>query len=67
MSPTRIVEVLVDGWDLAQATGQPADFPDDIAERALGRSRQRLTSRLQGPAPFAAEVPVPGARPPWTA
>jgi uncharacterized protein (TIGR03086 family) len=56
----RIVEVLAHGWDLARATGQPADFPDDIAERALARTRQQLTSRPGGPAaPFAAEVPVP--------
>lgn len=56
----RIVEVLVHGWDLARATGQPADFPDDAAERALARSTQQLTERPQGPgAPFAAEVPVP--------
>jgi uncharacterized protein (TIGR03086 family) len=60
MAHVRIVEVLVHGWDLARATGQPARFPDDVAERALARSRQRLTARPQGPgAPFAAEVPVP--------
>jgi uncharacterized protein (TIGR03086 family) len=56
----RIVEVLTHGWDLAQATGKPADFPDDVAERTLAISRQRLGSRPQGPgAPFAAEVLVP--------
>jgi uncharacterized protein (TIGR03086 family) len=60
----RIVEVLVHGWDLAQATGQPAEFPDDVAGRALARSRSRLTARPQGPgAPFAAEVPVPQEAP----
>jgi uncharacterized protein (TIGR03086 family) len=56
----RIVENLVHGWDLARATGQPGPFPDDIAGRALARSRKNLTSRPAGPgAPFAAEVPVP--------
>ena len=56
----RIVEVLAHGWDLARATRQRGDFPDDVAERALARSRRRLVSRPEGPgAPFAAEVPVP--------
>jgi hypothetical protein len=45
-------------------TGQPADFPDDVAARALAATRRQLTSRPDGPgAPFAAEVQVPeGAR-----
>ena len=56
----RIAEVLTHGWDLARATGQPGDFPDDLAERTLARSRRRLVARPEGPgAPFAAEVPVP--------
>ncbi|HCU92876.1 MAG TPA: TIGR03086 family protein [Actinobacteria bacterium] len=56
----RIVEILVHGWDLARATGQPADFPDDVAARALAATRKQLTSRPEGPgAPFAAEVQVP--------
>ena len=56
----RIAENLVHGWDLARATGQARGFPDDVAGQALARSRQRLTSRPEGPgAPFAAEVPVP--------
>ena len=60
----RIAENLVHGWDLARATGQEGNFPDDVAGRALVRSRQRLTSRPEGPgAPFAAEVPVPADAP----
>jgi uncharacterized protein (TIGR03086 family) len=56
----RIAENLVHGWDLARATGQPGAFPDDVAARALARSRKNLTTRPTGPgAPFAAEVPVP--------
>jgi uncharacterized protein (TIGR03086 family) len=64
MVHVRIVENLVHGWDLARASGLPGDFPDDVAERALTRSRQRLTTRPEGPgAPFAAEVPVPADAP----
>jgi uncharacterized protein (TIGR03086 family) len=60
LAHVRVVEVLVHGWDLARATGQAGDFPDDVAERALAGSRKNLTSRPQGPdAPFAAEVEVP--------
>lgn len=56
----RVVELLTHGWDLARATGQRAEFPDDIAERALAASRQHLASRPTGAgAPFAAEVAVP--------
>jgi len=59
LAHVRIVELLMHGWDLARATGQQADFPADVAERALAAARRQLTSRPEGPgAPFAAEVPV---------
>ena len=64
LAHVRVVEVLTHGWDLARATGQPADFPDDVAERALAGTRRALTERPQGPgAPFAAAVPVPQGAP----
>jgi hypothetical protein len=55
----------VPGTDhLARATGQRGDFPDDVAERTLARSKRRLVTRPEGPgAPFAAEVPVPADAP----
>jgi len=59
LAEVRIIELLTHGWDLAQATSQPANFPNDLAERALAAARQQLTTRPEGPgAPFAAEVPV---------
>jgi uncharacterized protein (TIGR03086 family) len=64
MVHVRVVENLVHGWDLARASGQPTDLPEDVAERALIRSRLRLTTRPEGPgAPFAAEMPVPADAP----
>jgi uncharacterized protein (TIGR03086 family) len=31
----RLIDVLVHGWDLAVATGQPADLPPDLVDAAL--------------------------------
>lgn len=31
----RIYDLLAHGWDLAHATGQPVDIPEDLAEQAL--------------------------------
>ncbi len=60
----RIVELLAHGWDLARATGQPADFPAGVVERALAQAREQLAVRPSGPgAPFAAEVPVAAGAP----
>lgn len=64
---TRIIEQLGHGWDLARATGQPADFPADVAERALAAARDQLATRPSpsdsGWTPFAPEVPVPDDAP----
>jgi uncharacterized protein (TIGR03086 family) len=62
---TRIIEQLGHGWDLARATGQPADFPAGVAERALAAAREQLATRPAGGAwtPFAPEVPVPDGAP----
>ena len=60
----RIVELLGHGWDLARATGQPAEYPDGVVVRALAQARKGLAGRPDGPgAPFAAEVPVPAGAP----
>lgn len=56
----RIVELLTHGWDVARATGQEPDFPDDLAERTLAATRHQLATRPEGPgAPFGPEVKVP--------
>jgi uncharacterized protein (TIGR03086 family) len=54
----RITELLVHGWDLAMATGQPAHFPDDLAEQELTFSRTKLGDIPPGRQPFAPSQPV---------
>lgn len=52
----RITEHLGHGWDLARATGQASDFPDDVVQRAIDAARRQLATR---PKAFAAPVEVP--------
>jgi len=40
--------LLAHGWDLAQATEQPAGLPDDLAEQSLAFARTQLTAGLPG-------------------
>jgi uncharacterized protein (TIGR03086 family) len=55
----RLIEHLGHGWDLAAATGQPAPFPGDLAERGLAVARRQLEDRPAGAhSPFGAEVGV---------
>ena len=41
----RLYDLLAHGWDLARATGQPADLPDDLAERSLAFVRGQLDAQ----------------------
>jgi len=57
----RVVEALVHGWDLAQATGQPVRFPDALVEQELAFTRRQLGNLPPAPAgqgPFAPPQPV---------
>jgi uncharacterized protein (TIGR03086 family) len=55
----RLYDLLAHGWDLAQATGQPAELPDDVAEQALAFVRIQLTEQARpgrfGPAQRVAD------------
>ncbi|HYK32894.1 MAG TPA: TIGR03086 family metal-binding protein [Streptosporangiaceae bacterium] len=57
------LDILVHGWDLAKATGQPADLDGRLAAHVLGFAEQALTPDTRqariGPAlPAAADAPV---------
>ena len=50
-------EALVHGWDLAVATGQPAEADPDLAEAALSGAQAKIPAgRRGGPIPFGPVV-----------
>ncbi len=60
----RITELLVHGWDLAHAIGQPARLPDDVAEEELAfASGQRAPDVPRTGHPFGPVQPVAGDAP----
>jgi uncharacterized protein (TIGR03086 family) len=63
MTMFMIIEVLGHGWDLAVATGQPADAGPELATGALVVARQLGTS-LRGDGMLAAPLPVAADAPP---
>jgi uncharacterized protein (TIGR03086 family) len=58
----RLYDLLAHGWDLAQATGQPADLPDDLAEQSLAFARTQLTEQAR-PGRFGPAQIVTGQAP----
>ncbi len=55
----RITELLVHGWDLARATGQPPGLPDALAQNELALSRARLGDAPRDAMPIAEPQPAP--------
>ena len=59
----RLYDLLAHGWDLARATGQPVDLPEDLAGQALAFVRDQLTDqarpgRFDPAQPVAADAPA---------
>jgi uncharacterized protein (TIGR03086 family) len=59
----RMNEMLIHGWDLARATGQPAALPEDLAEGALKMWQGVLGDRSREGMPFSDPVTVPDDSP----
>lgn len=53
----RATDLLVHGWDIAKATGQPTDFAPELNEGALAAAQRTLTFDRAG-SPFGPEQPV---------
>jgi uncharacterized protein (TIGR03086 family) len=63
--PMMLGEFVGHGWDLAKATGQPLDWPDAAATRALESMRAMVQPGMRGPDKFMGEeVAVPDDAPP---
>jgi uncharacterized protein (TIGR03086 family) len=59
----NLLDTATHSWDLAIATGQPAQLPDDVAAAALEASRQIISPEVRA-GRFGPECPVPdGADP----
>jgi uncharacterized protein (TIGR03086 family) len=56
------LDILVHGWDLATATGQPAALEPELAESALAFARQAFAGMPREPR-IGPEVPVPAGAP----
>ncbi|MFI7602895.1 TIGR03086 family metal-binding protein [Actinoplanes sp. NPDC049681] len=59
----RLTELLVHGWDLALATGQPPAFADEVVEQELAHTAPMLTGMPVGRRPFADAVDQPPSAP----
>ena len=60
-------DTFIHGWDLAKATGQPADLDPELAAELLASARPFLSDSLRGPdgkASFARGSPVFPTHPP---
>jgi len=62
LSGFTTLDVLVHGWDLAKATGQPAGLDTGIAQHVLDFAHQALPEESRG-GRIAPPLPVPGSAP----
>ena len=57
------LDILVHGWDLATATGQPADLDGRLAAHVLGFAEQTPITRQPGRRASARPFPSPPSPP----
>ncbi len=63
----QISDLVVHGWDIARATGQPTELDPELGQASLAWARQNLLPELRGDVgsgyAFGPEVPVPETAP----
>jgi uncharacterized protein (TIGR03086 family) len=57
------LDILVHGWDLAKATGQPADLDDRLATHVMGFAEQALATPESRAGRIGPVVSVPADAP----
>jgi uncharacterized protein (TIGR03086 family) len=63
LASINLLDTATHTWDLATATGQPAELPASVASAAMEASREVVTDQIRA-GRFAAEQPAPaGASP----
>lgn len=55
----RLTEQLVHGWDIARATGQKTDFPEELAEEEFRFSERAVAQLPPDRKPFKPSRPAP--------
>jgi uncharacterized protein (TIGR03086 family) len=55
----NLLDTATHTWDIATATGQPAQLPDDVATAALEVSRATISPEIRA-GRFGPELPAPG-------
>jgi len=58
LASINLLDTATHTWDLATATGQPADLPDEVAAAAMEASLATISPELR-PGRFGAEIAVP--------
>lgn len=55
----NLLDTSTHAWDVARATGQPEDLPEDLAALVFGVCQGFVTDEIRGFAGFSPAVPVP--------